>query len=141
MSQRSLPRYFVSRTAGARSDSSADESFPPDHIIDSFFIGDRHLVEREWGVAVDAAGNLQALPLENCDLTAAIQTELAFYEMVGGRRRLIEAAEFFLFRLELLEQPAGTPGWNDPIYLYGTLYGPFPTGGHPTGIEGQLAIT
>jgi hypothetical protein len=134
----------VSRSESAPSDSAANEFFPPEHIIDSFFIGDRHLAEREWRVAVDAAGNLQALPpirLDNSDLSAAIQTELAFSDMVGGRRRLIEAAEFFLFRLELLEQPAGTPGWNDPIYLYGTLYGPFPTAGQAVGIEGQLAIT
>ncbi len=124
----------------------SDEVFPPDHIVDSFFIGARHLAEREWAVAVDAASNLQALPLESGDLfetAETVQTELSYHEMAGGRGRLIEASEFFLFHLELLEQPPGTPGWNDPVYLYGTLYGSYPAaaGRRPAGVEGQLTVT
>src|SRR5262249_20718391 len=49
----------------------------------------------------------------------------------------------FLFYLQLLEQPVGAPGCNDPVYLYGTLYGPYPDAGTQplAGIEGQLTIT
>ena len=143
MSQLSLPRYFVSRSEGQISGASSDEVLPPDHIVDSFIIGARHLAECELAVAVDAAGNLQTLSLESDDLSEAVQTELAYHEMAGGRGRLIEASEFFLFHLELLEQPAGTPGWNDPVYLYGTLYVPYPAPASRrlVGVEGQLAIT
>jgi hypothetical protein len=145
MTQRSLPRYFIGRSNALPHDNSPDEFLPPDHIIDSFFIGGRHLVERELAVAVDALGNLQALPLDDFDtLTATARTELAYHEMSGvGQRRLLEATEFFLFRLDLLEQPSGAPGWNDPVYLYGALYGPWPGADRKqaAGIEGQLTIT
>ncbi len=142
MAQLSLPRYFVSRSGEQNSGGTSDEAFPPDHIVDSFFMGARHLVESELAVAVDAAGNLQILAPESDELSETIQTELAYHEMSGGRTRLIEASEFYLFQLELLEQPAGTPGWNDPVYLYGTLYVPYPGAKMRLArVEGQLAIT
>jgi hypothetical protein len=146
MTQRLLPRYFIGRSNASPHDDSAGEFLPPDHVIDSFFIGGRHLVERELAVAVDSLGNLQALLLDDVDaLPATARTELAYHEMsgAGGQRRLIEATEVFLFRLDLLEQPAGAPGWNDPVYLYGSLYGPWPATdqNQAAGIEGQLTIT
>lgn len=137
MSQRPLPRYFVGRSER----QTPGEVFPPDHVVDCFFVGARHLAAREWVVAVDAAGGLQTLPRDDGELSEAIQAELAYHEMSGGRGRLLEASECFLFSLELLEQPAGTPGWNDPVYLYGTLYGPCPAYEKAAGVEGQLAIT
>src|SRR5262245_3166384 len=145
MTQPLLPRYFIGRSNTLPDGGSSGEILPPDHVIDSFFIGNRHLVERELAIAVDGLGNLQAILLDEADkLPAAVKTELAYHEMSGSsQRRRIEAAEFFLFRLELLEQPARVPGWNDPVYLYGTLYGPWPASvqSHPVGIEGQLTIT
>ncbi|HEX5083328.1 MAG TPA: hypothetical protein VFY40_14885 [Blastocatellia bacterium] len=145
MTQRSFPRYFIGRSDALSQDDSPVELLPPEHVIDSFFIGGRHLLERELAVAVDCLGNLRALTLDDLDMfPAAARTELAYHDMSGaGQRRLLETAEFFLFRLELLEQPAGTPGWNDPVYLYGTLYGPWPSTDpkHAAGIEGQLTIT
>jgi hypothetical protein len=145
MAQRLIPRYFIGRSNASPHEDSPGEFLPPDHIIDSFFIGGRHLVERELAVAVDCLGNLQALPLDDFDtLPDRARTELAYHEMSGGgQRRLLEATEFFLFRPDLLEQPAGTPGWNDPVYLYGALYGPWPATDRKqaTGIEGQLTIT
>ena len=58
----------------------------------------------------------------------------------GGHGR---TSEVFLFDLQLLEQPAGAPGWNDPVYLYGRMYGPYPesAGERPVGVEGQLTLT
>jgi hypothetical protein len=145
MAQRLLPRYFIGRSNALPHDDSTVEFLPPNHIIDSFFIGGRHLVERELAVAVDCLGNLQALPLDDFDtLPDTSRMELAYQEMSGGgQRRLLEATEFFLFRPDLLEQPAGAPGWNDPVYLYGALYGPWPAADRKqaTRIEGQLTIT
>jgi hypothetical protein len=145
MTQRPLPRYFIGRSDALSQDDSPDEVLPPEHVIDSFFIGGRHLVERELAVTVDCLGNLRAAPLDDLDtFPAAARTELAYDDMSGaGQRRMLEATEFFLFRPDLLEQPAGTPGWNDPVYLYGTLYGPWPSADrkHAAGIEGQLTIT
>jgi hypothetical protein len=145
MTQRLLPRYFIGRSDALSHDDSSGEFLPPEHIIDSFFIGGRHLVERELVVAVDCLGNLRALSLDDLDMfPAKARAELAYHDMSGGgQRRLLEATEFFLFRLDLLEQPAGTPGWNDPVYLYGALYGPWPSADRKqaAGIEGQLTIT
>jgi hypothetical protein len=145
MTQRLFPRYFIGRSDALSHDNSPGEILPPNHILDSFFIGGRHLVERELAVAVDCLGNLQALPLDDIDtFPATARTELAYHEMSGGvQRRLLESTEVYLFRPDLLEQPAGTPGWNDPVYLYGALYGPWPSADskHASGIEGQLTIT
>lgn len=103
---------------------------PLAHLVASFVVGHRHLEERRWAVAVDGLGHLRALPCEDRgQLPAGLQSELAFHEMSGGQPpRLLEAGEVFLFNLQLLEQPAGAPGWNDPVYLYGKLYGPWPAG-------------
>jgi hypothetical protein len=145
MTQRLFPRYFIGRSDALSHDDSTGEFLPPDHIIDSLFIGGRHLAERELAIAVDCLGNLRALPLDDIDtFPATARTELAYHEISGGgQRRLLEATEFYLFRPDLLEQPAGTPGWNDPVYLYGALYGPWPSADrkHAAGIEGQLTIT
>lgn len=96
-------------------------------------------------MVVDGLGHLRTLPCEDRGtLPAGLQSELAFHEMSGGRpTRLLEAGEVFLFNVQLLEQPPGSPGWNDPVYLYGTLYGPPPGGtdGRTAGVEGQLMVT
>lgn len=145
MAQRSIPRYFITRPDAGTSSRSSEDLLPPAHVIDSFFIGGRHLAEQEWVVATDCLGNLQALPDASRDaFPEAVQAELAWHEVSGGnRKRLLEVTEFFLFHMQLLEQPAETPGLNDPVYLYGTLYGPYPATENrsPAGVEGQLTIT
>lgn len=142
---RTLPRYFVGRADAQSPGRSPDVSLSPTHILDSFFTGSRHLEEREWIVAVDIFGGLQFLPdTQRASLPEPVQHELAFNEISNANPgRLIEASEVFLFDLQLLEQPAGTPGWNDPVYLYGRLYGPYPeSAGEPQGgVEGQLTLT
>jgi hypothetical protein len=117
------------------------------HIIDSLFIGHSHLREREWLIATDCVGGLTALPDENLEsVPASLQHELAYHEISGRRQlRMIEATEVYLFYPQLLEQPGGAPGWNDPVYLYGSLYGPWPevagTNEAHIGVEGQLTVT
>ncbi len=138
-----LPKYFVSRADGVVRPLA--EMLPPAHVLDAFFVGGPHLVEREWIVATDAVGNLMAMPDENrAALPETLQAELAFHEMIGmQRKRLLEVAEFFLFYVQFLEQPVQAPGLNDPVYLYGTLFGPYPTsaGQPPAGRQGQLTVT
>lgn len=145
MTRPPVPRYFICRDAAGVPAAAPDEGMPPAHLLDSFFVGHRHLEERRWAVAVDGLGYLRALPCEDRRLLpAGLRSEFAFHEMSGGQPpRLLEAVDVFLFNLQLLEQPAGSPGWNDPVYLYGTLYGPLPAGtdGHPAGVEGQLMVT
>lgn len=143
MFQRPLPRYFVSRQ---NDDSFADcvSTLDPCHAIDSFFIGGRHLVEREWVVTIDSAGYLKATDGEKLGaLPTEVQQDLAFNEVIGSAAsRTLDSSSVYLFYLEALEQPPETPGLNDPVYLYGTLYGPYPSssGDAARGINGQLTI-
>jgi hypothetical protein len=138
--QRALPRYFVSRMDNPSAGTGSGESIPLSHLLDQFFIHARHLEEREWFVALDAIGNLQAIRGDGNGLPPGLRNQLAYHEISGqGRGRSLEVEQFYLFTIQLLEQPAGTPGVNDPLYLYGTLFGPFPETSE--GIEGQLTIT
>jgi hypothetical protein len=144
MSSRPLPRYFVSRSDSEWSEQGIISTLEPVHAIDSFFLGGRHLVEREWLVTIDAAGFLRALSDgELSELPEVVQQDLAFNEVIGSAAsRSIDGVEFYAFHLEALEQPPETPGLNDPVYLYGTLYGPFPAASDESlrGIQGQLTV-
>jgi hypothetical protein len=144
MSSRPLPRYFVSRSDSESSEQSFISTLEPVHAIDSFFLGGRHLAEREWLVTIDAGGFLRALCDEELsELPEVVQQDLAFNEVIGSAAsRSMDGIEFYTFHLEALEQPPETPGLNDPVYLYGTLYGPFPSasGENQRGIQGQLTV-
>ncbi len=144
MSSRPLPRYFVSRSDSEWSEQGIISTLEPVHAIDSFFLGGRHVVEREWLVTIDAAGFLRALSDEELsELPEVVQQDLAFNEVIGSAAsRSMDGVEFYTFHLEALEQPPETPGLNDPVYLYGTLYGPFPAASDESlrGIQGQLTV-
>jgi len=144
MATRPLPRYFVSRSDSEWSEQGLISQLEPVHAIDSFFLGGRHVVEREWLVTIDAAGCLKAISDEELsDLPQEVQQDLAFNEVIGSAaNRSMDGVEFYIFHLEALEQPPETPGLNDPVYLYGTMYGPFPAASEESyrGIQGQLTV-
>jgi hypothetical protein len=144
MAARPLPRYFVSRSDSEWSEQGLISQLEPVHAIDSFFLGGRHVVEREWLVTIDAAGYLKALADEELsELPEPVQQDLAFNEVIGSAAsRSMDGVEFYVFHLEALEQPPETPGLNDPVYLYGTIYGPFPAASNESfrGIQGQLTV-
>lgn len=102
------------------------------------------MVEREWVVTIDSAGYLKATDGEKLgSLPAEVQQDLAFNEVIGSAaNRTLDSSHVYLFYLEALEQPPETPGLNDPVYLYGTLYGPYPSSSSDSarGIDGQLTI-
>lgn len=131
-----LPRHFV---AHADADPTAATGAPR-HAVDAFRLGGPHLAEREWCIFVDDDNGLGAVPDDRWQsLAADVRTELSHAELTrGGRPRRVTASEIYLFDLQLLEQPLQTPGVNDPVYLYGTLYGPLPG---DRGVRGQLTVT
>lgn len=146
MASHQLPSYFVSRDGAPGADIAAGETPAPAHVLDFFSVGGRHRFEREWIVAADALGGLAALPDEGRgDFPEAIRTELAYHEVSGSySKRVIEAAEFFIFNLQLLEQPvADARDFDAPVYLYGSLSGPYPgrENRSPACVEGQLTVT
>lgn len=143
MAQRTTPRYFAGRPDDARNVLPAE--IDPTQVIDNFFVGGRVVTEQEWAVTVDPYGRLQGWVLSNKDVLAPeLQGQLAYNDVAcASRVRCLDARNFWLFHMELLEQPSDAPGLNDPVYLYGTLYGPYPeAGAAPSpGIEGQLTVT
>jgi hypothetical protein len=138
----SVPRYFIGR---ARPDASPGALLPPEHVIDRFLLGGSTQPEREWLVVSDALGRLSALPeTQRNELPPNVQQELACNEIGGVRKpRRIDAAEVFLFHLQLVEQPVPAPGLDDPVYLYGAMFGAFPAGEgqFEAGVEGQFTVT
>ena len=71
----------------------------------------------------------------------ACAAQVSFHEVAGGSRRLLRAAELYLFELQLVEQAADRPGFDDPVHLYGTLLGPLSPAGLGEVTEGQLTVT
>ncbi|MBN1206629.1 MAG: hypothetical protein JXB05_17230 [Myxococcaceae bacterium] len=135
------PRYFVPHA------STPAEPVRPDaaavvNVVDTFRLEGGYLGEQEWIVGLDAVGQLQAVPAtERGLLPASAQAQLAHHEVTSGRcPRRIAAAELFFFAVELVEHPADAEGVNDPVYLYGTLMGPWP-GAVLERFPGQLTVT
>jgi hypothetical protein len=141
----SLPRHFIP-APGKPSQTLGDElSLPLNHVVDTFWIGSRHLIEREWIVAGDIQGALHFVSAEErSDLPPTLQTELSHNEVSRNRSlRMLDVQELYLFSFPLMEQPGDTTGPNDPVYLYGTLSGPFPgtSSEGAVAVEGQLTVT
>jgi hypothetical protein len=137
----STPRYFIPHAASPAEPVRADPSAVV-HAVDAFSLEVSHLGEHEWMVCTDVVGNLLVVPASERDaLPASVQTQLTHHEVAAGRPpRRIAAAELFFFSVELVEHPANAEGLNDPVYLYGTLMGPFP-GDAAVRVPGQLTLT
>jgi hypothetical protein len=143
MAQRTTPRYFAGRPDAGRDEYPAE--IDPTQVIDNFFLGGRSVTEQEWAVTIDPYGRLQGwvLSAEHA-LAQELQTQLAYADVAcDSRVRCLDAHNFYLFHMQLLEQPADAPGLNDPVYLYGTMYGPYPEAGMQpaAGVDGQLTVT
>lgn len=143
MAQRTTPRYFAGRPDAGR--DTYPSEIDPTQVIDNFFVGGRLVTEQEWAITVDPYGRLQGWVVSNNNVLAPeLQSQLAYSDVAcASKIRCLDAKSFYLFHMQLLEQPADAPGLNDPVYLYGTIYGPYPeAGSNPSpGIEGQLTVT
>jgi hypothetical protein len=135
------PRYFIPHA------STPAEPVRPDasalvNVVDTFRLEMAYLGEREWIVGLDAVGQLIAVPGgERGQLPASAQAQLAHHEVTSGRApRHIAASELFFFSVELVEHPTEAEGANDPVYLYGTLIGPWP-GDALARVPGQLTVS
>jgi hypothetical protein len=137
-----LPTHFVSRSAPPEPILTSAETAI--HAIDNFFT--THGTDLvEWLVVVGPDGRLHALNIEqHSKLPSHIQSQLAFNDVArAGSARVLNLSEFYLFDLKVAEQPSDEPGLNDPVYLYGTLCGPYgcEVTEKPAAFEGQVALT
>jgi hypothetical protein len=137
----SHPRYFVPHAASPAEPIRSEPSAVV-HAMDAFRLESGHLGEQEWLVCTDIEGNVLALPAsEREHLPSSTRAQLTHHEVASGRTpRRIAAPELFLFLVELVEHPADAEGVNDPVYLYGTLVGPWP-GSSPMRVPGQLTVS
>lgn len=136
----SHPRYFVPHAATPAEPVRAEASAVV-NVVDAFRLESSYLGEQEWIVGLDAVGQMLAVPgSERGSLPASTQAQLAHHEVSSGRSpRRIAAAELFFFSVELVEHPPDEEGINDPVYLYGTLMGPWP-GEALSQVPGQLTV-
>ncbi len=137
----SHPRYFVPHAASAAEPVQSDASAIA-HVVDAFRLDAPHLLEQEWMVGIDAVGTVHVVPASARDqLPASTRAQLTHHEVASGRTpRRIAASELFFFAVELVEHPSDAEGFNDPVYLYGHLSGPWP-GDAPMRVPGQLTVT
>ncbi|MCP3104702.1 hypothetical protein LZ198_38140, partial [Myxococcus sp. K15C18031901] len=136
-----LPRYFIPHAATPPEPVSSDATAIT-HVVDTFHLESTQVLEPEWLVGIDALGGLHVVPAsERGLLPASALAQLAHHEVASGRTpRRIAASELFFFAVELVEHPADAEGFNDPVYLYGHLSGPWP-GSAPQRVPGQLTVT
>jgi len=137
----SHPRYFVPHAASAAEPVPSDASAMT-HVVDAFCLEAPHLLEQEWIVGIDAVGTVHVVPASQREqLPAATRAQLTHHEVASGRTpRHIATAELYFFAVELVEHPSDAEGFNDPVYLYGHLSGPWP-GDAPMRVPGQLTVT
>jgi hypothetical protein len=96
------------------------------------------IIATELGGGVRVVEGRQALPQR-------ARTQLAFHEVASGRVLQIDADELWTFDLQTVEMLPDAPGFNDALYVYGVLRGPFPAaldaGVSTVPVEGQLTVT
>lgn len=97
----------------------------------------------EYIVGATIDGALVAIGAdERVELSPTLQAALAHHEVARRvAHATILAEELHLLRVELMEEAPDAPGLNDPVYLYGTLTGPFPATDETRSVRGQLTVT
>ncbi|MBJ6759702.1 hypothetical protein JGU66_02930 [Myxococcaceae bacterium JPH2] len=137
----SPPRYFIPHAASPAEPARMDASAMT-HAVDAFTLDAPYLGDQEFIVGTDIVGNVLVVPARERDtLASSIQAQLAHHEVASARPpRRLDAHALFFFSIELVEHPANAEGLNDPVYLYGTLTGPWP-GESTVRVPGQLTVT
>jgi hypothetical protein len=130
------PRYFTVRPSSAPKPAPGH---PVTHALDVFVLEGPHQAATEWVVGFDDLGQIAAQPFAGA--TGSVRGQVSFHEVAGGTRRQLRAAELYLFEVQLMEQAADRPGFDDPVHLYGTMLGPLSPAGLGEVSEGQLTVT
>jgi hypothetical protein len=134
-------RYFVAH--GAVLDLPAAHDTGMARALDAFVLGGARSPRRVV-VARDLAGELHLVDEDGpAGLPDALRRDVGRHEIARGRPpRLLDVEEIWLFSVDLLEEPADSPGTNDPVQLYGRLSGPWgPSSSAPRACNGQLTVT
>ena len=134
-------RYFVAH--GAVVDLPAAHDIGMARALDAFVLGGER-TPRRVVVARDLGGDLHVVDEDGpAGLPDALRRDVGRHEIARGQPpRLIDVDDLWLFTIDLLEQPADSPGTNDPVQLFGRLSGPWgPPSSSPRACDGQLTVT
>jgi hypothetical protein len=134
-------RYFAAHGTTTDLGSAHDTGWA--RAIDAFVIGGARSPRRVV-VARDLAGDLHLVDEDGpAGLPDALRRDVGRHEIARGRPpRFVDVDELWLYSIDLLEQPADSPGTNDPVQLYGRLSGPWGSSSSPPqACDGQLTIT
>jgi hypothetical protein len=129
-----FPRYFLALT-----DPEPVGAIPTTvdaHLLDVLRLR-RVGGVREVAVLRDLRGDLHLVDVTPA-LPVALRAAIHQHELAAGLRTLA-VDEVWLLDVDALEQLPDTPGTNDPIYLTGTLSGPWPEA--PRSARGRVALT
>lgn len=119
---------MLDRWPSAFTPAEAAEPLPPlEHaraIVDRFAV--RHCgwpLDNVWLGALDDAGRLHAIPSGRA-LPEPLQLAVSAATLAGPPR-VLEAPRVYLFALGRAQPLGDVPGFDDPVALQGTLFGPF----------------
>lgn len=114
-------------------------------VLDALSVGDQLLHDVSLAVGVDASGRLSvAGPRDPERFFEGAHQQLVLHQVSapkGARHLAIDGLWFF--DLQVVEQVSDATTLNDPVFLYGTLYGPVrgATSQPLSATHGQLAVT
>jgi hypothetical protein len=111
-------------------------------LLDLFTLGDRLTRDRAIAVGVDTSGRLTtADPRDPARFFGSAYEQLVLHQVsAAAPPRHLALDALWLFDLQVVEQVCDASTLNDPVFLYGTLFGPV-TGGSLEAKQGQLAVT
>ncbi len=138
MSKSQLPRFFIANSV----DGEPEPPTTPVRVVDHFITAGRHRAETEYVIAVDMNGNPCTIgERELEDNGSELHAQLAYSGVTLPLTRALAINQFYVFTIEYFERPDDAPGFNDPVHLYGNIFGPVPDDSAPLATPGQLTVT
>ena len=138
MSKSPLPRFFIANSV----DGAPEPPTTPVRVVDHFITAGRHRAEAEYVIAIDMNGNPCTIGERELEENGSeLHAQLAYSGVTQPRTRALSVNQFYVFTIEYFERPDDAPGFNDPVHLYGNLFGPVPDDAAPLATPGQLTVT
>ncbi|MBX9568028.1 MAG: hypothetical protein K2X77_03995 [Candidatus Obscuribacterales bacterium] len=138
MSKSPLPRFFIANSV----DGEPQPPTTPVRVVDHFITAGRHRAEAEYVIAIDMNGNPCTIgERELQENSSELHAQLAYSGVTQPLTRSLAINQFYVFTIEYFERPDDAPGFNDPVHLYGNIFGPVPDESAPLATPGQLTVT
>lgn len=138
MAKSQFPRFFIANSV----DGQPEAPTTPVRVVDHFITAGRHRAEAEYVIAIDMNGNPCTIGERELQENGnELQAQLAYSGVTQPLTRALSINQFYVFTIEYFERPDDAPGFNDPVHLYGNIFGPVPDDAAPLATPGQLTVT